>query len=394
MTPHDVLILGTSPVLLLEGLVRARAGQAVCFLDAGERPGGAWASTELHEIGDVEAACHLLENYSGVYDFLTGRIGLELDVSEPAPLAMYGGAPREYNSPLRHLGRLVRVLVRLPVVAAIRGLERASCGRLRVERVAGFRIREALQKIQILRRQEHRDPIRYFAGGSPGMLRHLLGELEARGARFTAAKVAAIDLRGTDVVVTTANGESMPASEVVVSESLSVSGLSTATGEAEFAETVTDFSHVVAEVRGLPERLCSYVHLHEDPTVARVSDVTAFCSDVPAGSRVVCLQLRDCGTGTDSARVEHAFSHLKSMGAIPAVLEVLRWRVTSMPIASCAPSAARVLDELRDPRVTVLPSRGDLALSIAHNQKRWLAWLDRGVDPAMAPGPLIALPVR
>ena len=75
----DAVIIGTSPVLLIEGLLRSRFGQKVVFVEANDEIGGAWSLTECLGVRDIEAACHLIVNYQGVYKFLAVICGIPMD---------------------------------------------------------------------------------------------------------------------------------------------------------------------------------------------------------------------------------------------------------------------------------------------------------------------------
>ena len=67
---YDDMVIGTSPLMLLQANYLASKGRKVCVLDKSESFGGSWQVARLRNGEKVEIACHLIENFPGVYSFL------------------------------------------------------------------------------------------------------------------------------------------------------------------------------------------------------------------------------------------------------------------------------------------------------------------------------------
>ena len=120
---QSVVILGTSPVLLMEGLFRARAGQQVVFVEANADIGGAWALTQAMGLSDVEAACHLIVNYRNVYKFMVDDCGIPMEVVAPQPLLFRSRRLTAFNARRHVFRRCSGLLLRSGLVAVVRLVE-------------------------------------------------------------------------------------------------------------------------------------------------------------------------------------------------------------------------------------------------------------------------------
>ena len=70
VTEYDYVVIGSSPILVLEAIYQQRLGKKVAVLDDRERIGGAWYVKELFGHTNVEVGCHFISNMSRAYHFL------------------------------------------------------------------------------------------------------------------------------------------------------------------------------------------------------------------------------------------------------------------------------------------------------------------------------------
>lgn len=98
MNYHNVII-GSSPVCLLEALYKSQKGEKTCVIDSAERLGGAWKTLEMDEsgIGHVEIGCHIFEKDKKVFRFLEDKLKLQLILLDPQPKITYGKKWMRYN---------------------------------------------------------------------------------------------------------------------------------------------------------------------------------------------------------------------------------------------------------------------------------------------------------
>jgi hypothetical protein len=386
---YDAIILGTSPVLLIEGLLRTRCGERIAFVENDPRNGGAWVSTGLDEVRDIESACLLLENYRGAYDYLQNTLGFGLELTQPRPTLLAGnGGVIAYNSRVRTIGRMMEAIVRMPVVAGVRIIEALTLGRLRFRQTDRFRFAAAFRKIGILLRHPMRGDreVRYFAGGAPRMLAGLEQELRDRGATFVRGRGRDLEVGMDDRVrLELEDGRHLMGTQFVGGESTSLASVTASGRTLEFATHELVLEHLIVEVRGLPADACSYVQMPSDPFVSRFNDVTEFCSglDERRDSRILVVQLVQRTDDDPAAVAQAALRHLVDLGLLPTTVELLRCRATEIRCQKATPSVAAALRSLRHERLVVLPTLGDLSLTVLQCEARWREYLGRaGADRA------------
>ena len=58
---YQDIVIGSSPLMLLQAHCLAKKGRRVCVLERSERLGGAWRTVNIGNAIDVEIACHVIE---------------------------------------------------------------------------------------------------------------------------------------------------------------------------------------------------------------------------------------------------------------------------------------------------------------------------------------------
>jgi hypothetical protein len=372
----DAVVIGTSPILMIEALMRARAGQQVRLIEDGPR-GGAWQLTQLDEIERVEGACHLMDNSPGAYEFLESVLGIRMRVVDPPPeLLKADGRRIAIGSRGYEILEALSLAMRIPIAAIIRLAERASAGRFQVRRARNFRFSQAIETLSTFFRQ----PIRYPIGGSPAMLDRLEGELRSHGAVFVPARVERLTLlAGACPSVELDDGSKLAARQVVAAESSMLRILETDGRKTEFVCRELGHLHLIVEASGLERPPFSYLHLHGDRRVVRASDVTDYCRhpNRKPGVRVLVIELSGRGARDSEPELSTLMAHLEQRGVLPSGVEVLRHRLTQIITRVAEPPVAASLRALARDDIVVLRSHGGLSIAVSRNRARWLAILGR-----------------
>jgi hypothetical protein len=87
----DVVVVGSSPIPLLEALYHAHLGKRVLVLEEAATCGGAWKSIEICGIYPVDLGCHTLTNDKKMLHFLEKYVGCHM-VSMDNPRRPYEAA--------------------------------------------------------------------------------------------------------------------------------------------------------------------------------------------------------------------------------------------------------------------------------------------------------------
>jgi phytoene dehydrogenase-like protein len=105
----DVLVVGSSPLLLIEALYLAHTGRRVTIAEQRTRFGGAWSTRPLWEFESVEIACHYVERGRRGYAILRDALGIELEPRSFKAVWLNADAPSEGEGYVRALaGWLLR----------------------------------------------------------------------------------------------------------------------------------------------------------------------------------------------------------------------------------------------------------------------------------------------
>ncbi len=77
-TDFDSVIVGSSPISLLEALYRSYSGERVCIIEESEKCGGAWKSISICGVPYADMGCHQIGSDQNVKKFLEEYIGCKM----------------------------------------------------------------------------------------------------------------------------------------------------------------------------------------------------------------------------------------------------------------------------------------------------------------------------
>ena len=373
------MIVGTSPVLLIEGLLRARAGQRVVFVEAKSQIGGAWAMTEALGLTDVEAACHLMVNYRGGYEFLSDECGIDMEICEPQPQLFREQRLTDFNAKRHVLRRTSGLLVRFGIVGLVRIVESVLAGRWRLRKTREFDLAHAAQKLADQRLYPMLGSavsraIRYPVGGTPAMMKKLQSQLEGEGAQWVHDRALRVKLQPTGPVrVALASGGELLANTLVVSESADIERVESEHNARSFEARIGRHMAIVMRVSGAARPFLSYVELPFDPVVERATDVTAFCQgSIPQDSRILVCEIPESQLAESTLpRAEDVLEYLQKLELVPAEIRLVEHEPCVLELQRREKELVEHLKGLESAAVVVVPSRGDFCLSLHRNRRRW-----------------------
>jgi hypothetical protein len=276
---YDVIIVGSSPLLMLAAIRWRRAGKTVLVIEAAEALGGAWKIDECR-IGARqlrhECACHLIEWYAGGYRLLQNLSSYPFVPLQPQPVKVWSngrvenymsksGIIREYARSLRSAGMLLAKLLLGPVLRnrrPVRGRWRAwresirrivFAARYRLPGIVGF------------------DALQGPAGGFAEFIHHIQGELRRQGVVIARRRATAIVREGADCIVLCDDGSRFRCEQPVVGES---TDLERGADGGRRANHVKDYHHVLISFPSSQVVVRNtYVHLADHPLLHRITFV-------------------------------------------------------------------------------------------------------------------------
>lgn len=87
----DDVVVGSSPLMLMQGIYLAQQGRTVALVDRTENLGGSWQTASLDTGDQVEIACHLIEVFPKVYELLERISGIKFVTLDVQPVRVTRG---------------------------------------------------------------------------------------------------------------------------------------------------------------------------------------------------------------------------------------------------------------------------------------------------------------
>ena len=121
----DACVVGSSPVSMLLALKLSQSNKSVLLVEKDSAVGGAWSTAVINpKLGiEIETACHLIENYAGIYKKISTISGVDFQSSSPPPTRISRkGRRKKYfarTSPLVELSEVIAVIVAFFVIRAL-----------------------------------------------------------------------------------------------------------------------------------------------------------------------------------------------------------------------------------------------------------------------------------
>lgn len=85
----DDIVIGSSPLMLLQAQKLAQAGRRVCVVERSPRLGGAWQTAQVDGGIEVEIASHVIEVFPHIYDVLSRAAGVPFVPLEAQPIRIH-----------------------------------------------------------------------------------------------------------------------------------------------------------------------------------------------------------------------------------------------------------------------------------------------------------------
>lgn len=365
-TQYDTILIGTSPICVLEACALKAMGRVPLLIDRARAIGGAWSSVEVPPVGIVESGPHSLSFTPSTRDFVCRTLGVELAPMVPAPIfvlpqRIFGSYRASYQKRWPYAVR--RIESRFPWSAA-------ACNQL---------VTPYYHYLRNLLNTAPRfaNAIENVVGGTPVIAKRL--EELARIHRLdvllaTDVDSVSIDSKAGRVSVrTTAAIHS--AGELIMTARTVLDSIELDGEHCSLASAEVPLVQLLLVWKDAAPFSFSFAHFIDSPNVWLASDLTSSISAEARGQgyRVVGLVVtHDVVPGDDAlARI---VAELRARGLIEmtATLAAHRWVPFNGPNRSSEELAA--IEARFKPFVRTLQSDG-FSQSIEINAPRWAQWL-------------------
>lgn len=317
---YDVVLLGTSPLMLSRAADYAHAGARVMLVDRCAYPGGSWTAQRVLGFDNVEIGVHLIENRPEVYDYLTAASGVEMVADcESRNAGRLWGIPVPFA--------LSRVC--LHSLAAAKAVMRGR------PESAALMARSAVRSATRLGA-----PFAYPVKGCGRLVAGMVERVEASGGRLllgTEVTALTLDAEAGTVTLDLSGGHRLRARRAVISSRANAPVRSPDMPALHVDTTV--IMNVVLHFAGTWVRPTGYVELIGDPSLKRVRDVGAFAVPaLPEGEGLATIQLR--GRDPEAARADAAdvLSHLMRLRLVAQGARAIgiEWHIAYIATARAA----------------------------------------------------------
>ena len=269
---YDVLIIGSSPLMLLIALEKRRAGRRVCVLDKADDVGGVWRTVHVANGLQVEYACHLVEDFPGVYEYLEGATGVKFEALDVQPIRVLGNGYR-----FRYSSRTTIFLATVWAVGLLilHGLRRVLSTPTELER----------ERVAVLKRKID-DFFRHHVGmlltgatvkapidGYAEFIRSLKAQCEANGVSFRRFEVTSATDNGREWTLADRSGAKLRAAEIHATTSATLMKSRHGEFRSRPAQGATTHSVLVEIPHFHVREPVSYAAFWKDPEVVRVSRI-------------------------------------------------------------------------------------------------------------------------
>jgi hypothetical protein len=360
---YDVIVIGSSPLLMLAAIRWRRAGRSVLLIEASDALGGAWkigscriGARELQH----ECACHLIEWYAGGYRLLQELSSYPFVPLVPQPVKVWrngrvedylsrSGIVRDYARYLRSAAILLAKLTLGPVLG-----KRPASGTWRA-------LREGIRRIVFASRYRLPGIVRFAAlqgpaGGFAQFLGHIQNELRRQGVAIAQRRATSIVREGADFGVLCDDGSRFFCEKTIVGES---TDLEHGAGAGRQHNSVKGYHHVLISFPASQVLVRNtYVHLADHPLLHRITFVQDV--DLSQSERIslFLVQLRE-----PYDQLAHLAGELNDVFALyriaTSVAELKVWKVIDEQYVSS--SAESSWQEYEDDDPILIRTIGDLA---------------------------------
>jgi len=330
---YDVLLVGTGPPMLFEGLALAQTGACVVFVDRGTVLGGSWRTPDVLGFAGVEVGVHLIENrphLNRLFHVLMGQDELTIGTPDFAVV-------RGRRLPMRSARIFLYALV------ASKNLLK-----LKIERV-WHSLKNAGAALRYISR-----PLIYPRGGIASFLKRLEERLLAAGAEFRMGQ----ELHAMDItpegITATLEGAEIRAKRLIMSSRAHVPIKGhTALWQGVNAVRVCS---VVLHLKSPTLSFAGYGEIIGDSVLKRVRDVAPFVAPKPAqGEALITVQLRnDPGDLADGPLAEMILSKLIALNLLEPNAECLALHRDFVPLGTLPGTALSEIERRFPDQVTVL----------------------------------------
>ncbi|MCK5831589.1 MAG: hypothetical protein KAH20_14945 [Methylococcales bacterium] len=328
-TDTDVVIIGTGPLALIEGLRLSEAGRQVTFIDSSEVIGGSWRSLSCFGFENIEVGVHLIENRFLVNQWMQDQLGTQfLDQGNQMDFGLVKG---------KHLSiSTTRILLHSLVTG-----KALLCGRF------GAASRTFLSACRAV--TQFNTPFLYPNGGFSLLIQVLVEQLKSHNAAFVfGTNIRLLSPKSNNILLILDRGE-LEAKQVVMF-SRAHAPIDSLLNFNDYIEVGQNHS-IVLLLLGSAITFNGYVEILGDRLLKKVRNIGLFTRPIPKnGHSLICVQTRQ-NNGFNQDKIIH--KKLIDIGLLDSKTLLLDSFRDTFTLKTLSQSAARMINNRFDPKIVV-----------------------------------------
>jgi hypothetical protein len=369
---YDLVIIGSSPIALLEALSRSDNGQRVAVVDKSERIGGAWSLVDVFGWKGVEISAHIMRDWEGGYRYLQSYLDLKLEavVPQPAIAVIRNNKLRvKYQYNKRWIIEAVNFLDDLGKLDQLSAMFKSPRASL---------INPILSILHYnLRDLKNGFPrVKYPVGGSRELVNILEKQCREKSVDLLSGVTAESFSVGTGggYASIRCNDRALETRKIGFTRNSVLNEVFIDGDRLDIEADPLETTHLYlwfTDFKG-PGKF-SFLNLKNDDYFHMISDVTRYSdkpSDVPGDSRLVVAWLNADSVQNREDANRH-FQHLCGLGLLPARAKLHDWEKRHFALNNLTDASIKKLTSLEGCPFEYLET-GDLTRDIEFHEPRWL----------------------
>jgi protoporphyrinogen oxidase len=312
MSEFNLVIVGSSPMSLVEAAFRAEQGKKVCILEASDRIGGAWATIDCLGLKNIEASPHVFMPDQTALNVLKRFLPYDYEELEVQPRLLIRNSKIFGDMTYIEMRQRYREAL---ILTTINRLENGK-GNLFARGWDTFSYANYLMGYRRKHRQTH--PLIYPKGGLQKWLDACKQHLLELGVEFRKeTKLDEIRLNGEDLTLVDDSGNIISTDQLCYSDQMIAAKLTIDGANIPISYQDDTSDHVVFIVEGaFPQKPLGFVRLLRDSYLMFINDITEYSAEFQTnhpGKRLINVRISAYRTFMPSA-VDTFFSHISFVG--------------------------------------------------------------------------------
>lgn len=310
---YDVVVIGSSPLSLLEAVIGAESGLRVCLVERAERLGGAWMTEDCLGLTGIETSPHVFLPHRAAYDLADAKLAgnfLATPIQPVLHVRRNGALFRDSIIPITQQLRYELAVATVYHWDAGNGLWQAA--------------RYLLSRLAQMSGNRNPGDAKYPGGGLTRWFERIQIMLRRIGVETRLGiSVDAVQIVGGGVIVTMANGDEINSRQVVLNNHISLKALSVDRTPIRLKLKHTISDHYTYVVKGTAPR--GFVQFAGEVPLVLANDVSDYIPDldrVYPGARVITARAKN-GVPRSEAIATMYFDALRSVDYVSKSAEVI-----------------------------------------------------------------------